>query len=510
MLRELVPGFVSVGLICAGFSGVVRAQTPQLVLREDQQIQVDAAPEYVLSIDRLAAWGHDSYLVIASVRPWQHEKHIVWGSLNGSTPLVYGVEDGQAPGEPDHFRLRDGLSIAAPAAGSESAVFLGDGEGEGGFLMSLRRGAGELAREGAASPSADPWTFIAAPIGTRNDEVWFLAGTVDEADPDDPKVVHSITTETALYKATPGGITRVIGDGDAVTGLSGTTLIARDAMTRLYDVSDNGGHWIGVAKVAPPSPAPVTEVVLLDGAALVVGGEPVRLGMTSLATTGQAGDAWESFDDLAVNDSGSWALVARVGNGTTSRRVIVIDGNVEWTEGDVLDGTTLGIAFAGVQLNNDGDLAFTGVDIGDDTAVIVLNNRFAFRVGDRIDEDGDGDADDWWVYDLAGGRQTTLSDRNANGHVTLWTRGTAQFLDSSDPPLPITEHPAVMRMTLDPLATGPCPADFDGDGALTIFDFLAFQTAFDSEEPSADFDGDGALTVFDILAFQTAFDAGCS
>jgi len=54
-----------------------------------------------------------------------------------------------------------------------------------------------------------------------------------------------------------------------------------------------------------------------------------------------------------------------------------------------------------------------------------------------------------------------------------------------------------------------CPADFDGDGELSIFDFLAFQNAFDAGEASADFDGDGELTIFDFLAFQNAFDAGC-
>ncbi|UYV11650.1 MAG: hypothetical protein NCW75_10110 [Phycisphaera sp.] len=54
-----------------------------------------------------------------------------------------------------------------------------------------------------------------------------------------------------------------------------------------------------------------------------------------------------------------------------------------------------------------------------------------------------------------------------------------------------------------------CPADLDGDGALTIFDFLAFQNAFDAMDPAADFDGDGAFTIFDFLAFQNAFDAGC-
>ncbi len=54
-----------------------------------------------------------------------------------------------------------------------------------------------------------------------------------------------------------------------------------------------------------------------------------------------------------------------------------------------------------------------------------------------------------------------------------------------------------------------CPADIDEDGELSIFDFLAFQTLFDTGDPRADFDGDGDLTLFDFLAFQNAFDAGC-
>jgi hypothetical protein len=54
-----------------------------------------------------------------------------------------------------------------------------------------------------------------------------------------------------------------------------------------------------------------------------------------------------------------------------------------------------------------------------------------------------------------------------------------------------------------------CRADLDGDGSLTIFDFLTFQNLFDAGDPTADFDGDGALTIFDFLTFQNEFDAGC-
>ncbi|OAB62982.1 hypothetical protein AY599_15015 [Leptolyngbya valderiana BDU 20041] len=56
---------------------------------------------------------------------------------------------------------------------------------------------------------------------------------------------------------------------------------------------------------------------------------------------------------------------------------------------------------------------------------------------------------------------------------------------------------------------GDCYADFDDDGSLTIFDFLAFQNAFDNGDLAADCDEDGILTLFDFLCFQNAFDAGC-
>ncbi|OAB61559.1 hypothetical protein AY599_23855 [Leptolyngbya valderiana BDU 20041] len=54
-----------------------------------------------------------------------------------------------------------------------------------------------------------------------------------------------------------------------------------------------------------------------------------------------------------------------------------------------------------------------------------------------------------------------------------------------------------------------CRADFDGNGELDIFDFLAFQNAFASGDLAADFDGDGELNIFDFLAFQNEFAAGC-
>ncbi|MFI4917206.1 MAG: GC-type dockerin domain-anchored protein [Phycisphaerales bacterium JB060] len=54
-----------------------------------------------------------------------------------------------------------------------------------------------------------------------------------------------------------------------------------------------------------------------------------------------------------------------------------------------------------------------------------------------------------------------------------------------------------------------CAADRDGDGELTVFDFLTFQNQFDAGDTRADLDQDGTLTIFDFLVFQNRFAAGC-
>ncbi|MFI4882811.1 MAG: GC-type dockerin domain-anchored protein [Phycisphaerales bacterium JB064] len=59
------------------------------------------------------------------------------------------------------------------------------------------------------------------------------------------------------------------------------------------------------------------------------------------------------------------------------------------------------------------------------------------------------------------------------------------------------------------MAQGTCRVDLDGDGQLTVFDFLEFQNLFALGDLGADFDGDGELTLFDFLEFQNEFAQGC-
>ncbi len=54
-----------------------------------------------------------------------------------------------------------------------------------------------------------------------------------------------------------------------------------------------------------------------------------------------------------------------------------------------------------------------------------------------------------------------------------------------------------------------CYPDFTGDGALDLFDFLAYVNAFNAGDPKSDCTGDGARDLFDFLCFVNAFNSGC-
>lgn len=54
-----------------------------------------------------------------------------------------------------------------------------------------------------------------------------------------------------------------------------------------------------------------------------------------------------------------------------------------------------------------------------------------------------------------------------------------------------------------------CPADFNGDDTVNIFDYLDFVNAFELGLPGADFDHDGAIDLFDYDAFVVALETPC-
>jgi hypothetical protein len=54
-----------------------------------------------------------------------------------------------------------------------------------------------------------------------------------------------------------------------------------------------------------------------------------------------------------------------------------------------------------------------------------------------------------------------------------------------------------------------CSADVNGDGALNVLDFVAFQLLWQDADPAADCDASGDFDVLDFACFQQEFVSGC-
>ena len=100
-----------------------------------------------------------------------------------------------------------------------------------------------------------------------------------------------------------------------------------------------------------------------------------------------------------------------------------------------------------------------------------------------------------WVYDNDGG--SLDGDGVKNGVV---------LVDDAPYDFSIFDIDADGRVRHEDLAAYGPRADLDGDGSLTVFDFLTFQNYFDAADLRADFDLNETLNIFDFLAFQNAFD----
>ena len=85
--------------------------------------------------------------------------------------------------------------------------------------------------------------------------------------------------------------------------------------------------------------------------------------------------------------------------------------------------------------------------------------------------------------------------------------GTAHLLLSAD--FGETDLDVSQSLIIEADGEKVCRADYDRNGELDIFDFLAFNNDFDVMNPKADFDGNGRFEIWDFLAFLNAFDKGC-
>ncbi|MFI4916598.1 MAG: FG-GAP-like repeat-containing protein [Phycisphaerales bacterium JB060] len=366
----------------------------------------------------------------------------------------------------DYFeRTQTGLAgygVQVLAGGSTSAVRMRDMNGDGLADILELRGSGSL----AVHPSRGDGTF-AQPL------------------------VHA-TDARPLHVE--------LADIDGVRGIDAVVL-AEDGLASVYFGNDSGGFFARrVVSIGGDARSMVLADATGDGRIDILAydadGQSVR--MLPGVGGGRFGEAIESpvgtsgLDITAGDFDGDGTVDVALSSGPGDALVAFNDGTGRFGDGLALDVAAFpfqrGARVDAIDADGQGPMDLLLSPPGDNP--VYPAEVFLF-IADGMGGFGDPllvfQGDEW--------ADIVVEDANGDG------RDDALIVDQSDNSVTILAGACGGQA---------CRVDLDGDGELTIFDFLAFQNAFDAGDPVADFDGDGELTIFDFLAFQNEFDAGCA
>ncbi|MFI4881385.1 MAG: FG-GAP-like repeat-containing protein [Phycisphaerales bacterium JB064] len=356
--------------------------------------------------------------------------------------------------------------------------------------------------DGAGNFTAGPSTLLGSGVGADA-----MTSHDIDGDGDLDLVVIFDNTSTAQIMLNNGAGTFVAG-GSSATG-------AEPVWIAKGDINANGSADFAIANRDSN-----TVTILLDfgvstvSSTLAVGAEPRAVAIADFSGDGVA--------DLVVTNNDDRTIRLYTGNGAGGFAA----GQVINTPGVRPEGV------AAADFDGDGDMDFaTSVDTFLD---IYRNDGGVMTSAGRLPV-GSIDPSEVYVGDFApgGAGPDVMTVNNDGGSISVFENmgglvfGAAQVLATGAAPdfaavadfdgsgsddVAVTNRDSSTTSVFINAAVvvEPCQADFDGDGELTIFDFLAFQTAFDLGDARADIDGDGAFTVFDFLAFQNLFAGGCA
>jgi len=130
--------------------------------------------------------------------------------------------------------------------------------------------------------------------------------------------------------------------------------------------------------------------------------------------------------------------------------------------------------------------------------------RLAARASDEIYSGGTNsllrwDGQDWSIVDTFDGvNEPLFNGVSLAPDGSLFGAGRFRF-----------GNPTVHTLAACFIPAASCYPDFTGDGALDLFDFLAYVNSFNAGSPDADCDHNVHLDLFDFLCFVNAFNAGC-
>ena len=271
------------------------------------------------------------------------------------------------------------------------------------------------------------WSFGSRPGVTAGGVPYWVGGLTDTAGGSSQnRGLFLGASATVLYQG-----------GQAVPGLP-FVLDTASSVSFDYGISADGTNSIAEVQLDGGTSSD-NNALVLSGSGLLVDGTLVREGSAvPAAAGGLVGENWDNFDQLGVNEAGSYFFTGDTDGATATDEIVVVDGSIVLREGDTVDGETLSGAIEGANRNEDGDLAVVW-DIATGEEVLLFNGRIVLREGDAVDLDGDGMVEPGSLLaDFTGISNVRVSARDGAGMVDVYvtadidTNGTTTTSDDTE------------------------------------------------------------------------------
>jgi len=370
------------------FTAFLTSDVPTVLLREGDPAPTGVAGQTVVSILGTATSASGGHACLARTAGPSGTVDVVHGTRGGAALALLWSEGTHAGQEQSSLDARVALTGAFTAYSADARDLTSGLSGLDGLWRDGVPSA--LERSPATFPgSAGFWASVDDVSAALDGRVWFRGGVA--AAPGGPVV------QRGLFVLEPGAATPtpVLLGGAPVQGF--TEPVSATGVPAGARGGSFGARWIAQAVLDAPTGA--SQVLVLDGAGLALGGALVRENLFVPAAVGGIGDRWDTFTWLGVNGSGQWFFAGDTqGVSTAIDDVLCRETGVVQREGQPAAGGALAGGVLAAALNERGELAYVWhvTDaVHGSVPVLFRDGVELVRGGDTVDWDGDGLLDAW-------------------------------------------------------------------------------------------------------------------
>ncbi|MBK8915893.1 MAG: hypothetical protein IPM64_15090 [Phycisphaerales bacterium] len=421
----------------------------------------------------------------------------VWGSINGGPPQILQTEATFGSLVQTSFESFFGFDNAGVVAYSASGT-----GGPVGSFDSVWYGDTPIAVQGDPAPSVPGffWTFGSRPAVTGPGDIYWVGGVANTAG-------GATANRGLFYGATANPL--LLG-GMSYPNLPAALDGPGTTVNFEYSVSAEGTRYLAQVEMVGFASS-LDNALVMDGEGLMLDGVLVREGnLVPVAIGGNGTETYTSLQTVGITESGDYFFSADTNAATTVDQIIVVNGQIAYREGQVVDGFALVSTIDTLHMNEDGDLAYVW-QVNDGVAnreAIFLNDTFLIKERDLVDLTGDGIVEPQSVlWDITGINVLRISDRKPDGTVSVYftgdvdTDGTTSTTDDVEAVFEIVVQ--VVQFQLGDMNCDGLVNNFDIDPfVLAVVDPAAYALAYPDCNPlNGDINGQDGLNNFDIDPF---------